>query len=396
MPARWPPLWLAAAATASGWAAVYSIGRWIILFASGPVHEDVLMYYVAAETGLRYGWSHIYDQSMFRSAGTSFPAVAQVLDSHRPFASSPLLAWMFAPLTAFPEPIVYALWTLLSLGALVLAWRIASPYAGLARFTLLLLAIGLWPVLLAFYFGQPTLIVLALVASAWWLCNKSKPVAAGGALALATLLKPQVVVLIPAALLFSGRYRAAGSWIIGCAILGLATALTLGTSGLFDWWHAVKEVQSLPVDTEYTLAHFFGTGPLTYGLWSIEGLTSLLIAWWRRRELEIVFASGLLGTAATASYFHDADYAILVLAALLVLRTSPPKWHRLWLLAGVIAMQLMTYGAEPRGPIWDFATHASQLIWDGTWLGILAAGAFGAPTKPTRTRAVAGPTWRQE
>ncbi|HEY8855707.1 MAG TPA: hypothetical protein VIN12_10665 [Candidatus Dormibacteraeota bacterium] len=58
-PAR-PPLWLAAAAVAAGWGAVYDIGRWIAAFVTFPAHEDVRIYYVAAQAGLRYGWSTIY------------------------------------------------------------------------------------------------------------------------------------------------------------------------------------------------------------------------------------------------------------------------------------------------------------------------------------------------
>jgi len=115
---RRPPLWLAAAAVAGGWAALYSIGRWLLLFALGPVHEDVLMYYAAAQVGIRHGWSAIYNQALF---GSVSPAAAEIVELHRPFASPPLLAWLFAPLTVFPEPVAFAVWTALSLVALVLA-----------------------------------------------------------------------------------------------------------------------------------------------------------------------------------------------------------------------------------------------------------------------------------
>jgi Glycosyltransferase family 87 len=376
MSARRPPLWLAVAAVSCGWAAAYSIGRWIVLFIFGPVHEDVVMYYVAAETGLKHGWAAIYDQAIFQSVSTPFPAVAQIIDKHRPFASAPLVAWLFAPLSAVPEPVAFAVWTALSLGALVLAWHIAAPYTGLRKFTLLLLALGLWPVLLVFYFGQPTMFLIALVAATWWLCAHDRPVAAGAALALATCLKPQAVLLLAAALLVSGRYRAVAGWVAGCVVLGIATVVALGPTGLVGWWHAIREVQGLPVDTEFTLAHLLGAGPLTYVLWGLQGAMALAVARWRRGELEIVLAAGLLGTAATASYFHEADYSTLVLAAWFVLRSAPPLWHRLWLLTGVIPMQLMTFGPNNLPPIWDFAVHAAQPVWDAAWLGILVASCF--------------------
>ena len=366
--ARRPPLWLAAAAVASGWAALYSIGRWLLLFAIAPVHDDVRLSYVAAEAGLRYGWSTIYDQATLRSLSSSLPEATRFIDTKTTFASTPLLAWLFAPLTAFPEPVAYVLWTVLSLAALVFAWQLTTPYTGLARLTLLLLAIGLWPVLLTFYFGQPTQLVLALLAGGWWLCVHDRPLPAGLVIAIATFLKPQAAILLPVALLVSGRYRAVASWAAGCALLGLLAIAALGPSGLMGWWHAVRGIQGLSVNTVFTLAGPLGSGPVTYLLWGLQAAIALAIAWRRRREVDIVFAVAILGTVATATYFHNSDYCILLLPAWLVLRTSPPLWHRLWLLLGIVPMQLLLtrFLAGP------------QLVWDAGWLAILAVEALPA------------------
>jgi hypothetical protein len=374
--ARRPPLWLAAAAVASGWAALYSLARWILLYAFAPVHEDVRMTYVAAEAGVRYGWSTMYDQAILRSLSAGYPAGQRHIDSLYTYLHPPLVAWLFAPLTAFPEPVAYGLWTLLSLGALVLAWHLAAPYTGLAKLTLLLLALGLWPVLFAFYFGQPTIFLIALVAATWWLSAHERPLAAGVALALATFLKPQDVALIPVALLVSGRGRVVISWAGACAALGLATAVALGPTGLVSWWQALNLGQSNPAHTLYTLANLLGTGPLTYALWGIQGAAAMFVARRRRGELDLVFAAGLLGSAAVAFHFHELDYSILVLAAWLTLRTAPPPWHRIWLLLGVLPMQLMTYGTDTVEPIWNLAWHGPQLIWDAGWLLILVVSCF--------------------
>lgn len=369
-----PPLWLAAAAVASGWAAVYSIGRWIVQFAMGPVHEDIRLTYVAAEAGVRYGWSTMYDQNVLRSLSASFPGDARYIDSVMTYVNPPLLAWMLAPLTVFSEPVAYAIWTVLSLGALVLAWYLAAPYTGLAKVTLLLLFIGLWPALLSFFFGQPVMFVVALVAIAWWLCVKEQPLATGAALALATFLKPQDVALLPLVLLATGRFRAVAGWAVGCAALGAATAVNLGPSGLASWWEAIKAGQASATHLEYTLASVFGLVPLTYALWAVQGAAAVYIARVRRAELGIIFAAGILGSAALAFHFHQADYSCLVLGAWFVLRTSPPLWHRLWLLAGVIPMQLLTY-----------LVVAPQLIWDAGWLAILVVSSFAQARAASRT-----------
>ena len=70
---RRPPLPLAAAAVAAGWGALYSIGRWIFEFITFPVHEDVRYDYVAAQAGLRFGWSKIYDFATLRALSAGFP-----------------------------------------------------------------------------------------------------------------------------------------------------------------------------------------------------------------------------------------------------------------------------------------------------------------------------------
>src|SRR5438067_13348740 len=161
---RRPPLWLASAVLACGWVAAYSVALWVFLFTRRPVREDVRMTYVAAEAGLRYGWSTSYDGSVLRSLSSVFPAGDRVIDPVLTYVNPPLLAWLFAPLTVFSEPVAYAIWTLLSLAALVLTWRIAAPYRRIARLGLLLPPLALWPVLPVFYFCHPNLLLLAPLA----------------------------------------------------------------------------------------------------------------------------------------------------------------------------------------------------------------------------------------
>jgi Glycosyltransferase family 87 len=376
-PMRRPPLWLAAAAVACAWGAVYSAALWIVLFARRPVHEDVRMTYVAAEAGLRYGWSTIYDENVLRSLSQGFPPTDRVIDPVLTYLNPPLLAWLFAPLTAFSEPVAYVIWTLFSLAALVVAWWLAAPYEGIARVAMLLLAVALWPVMLVFYFGQPDILVLALVAGTYWLLRNERPYAAGAALAVATVLKPQVVALVPMALLVSGRFRPLAAWVAVCAALGVLTVINLQGAGLASWWQALQAGQGEATHTEYTLAHFFGIGLVTYALWALQGAAALVVAWWRRPQLELVLVAGILGTTALAFHFHELDYSLLVLAAWLFLRTSPPVWQRVFLLAGVVSMQVLTYGPQTTDVAGDVATHAPQLLFDAAWLGILVVSAAG-------------------
>ena len=377
-----PPLWLAASLVAVAWGALYDAGRWVVLFLNNPVHLDFRIFYVAAEAGLRYGWARIYDVETLRALSSSFPFDESYINSSATYINPPLLAWLIAPLTIVPLPIAYAVWTLVSLGALVWAWHISAPYRGLAKFTLLLLALALWPVMDSFYYGQPSILVLALVAATWWLCAKDRSLAAGAALAFATFLKPQVVILVPLALLVSGRYRPFLAWAAGCVVLAGFSAAVLGQAGLAAWWQTLTYVQGDAGHSYFTLAHLFGAGPLTYALEGLQGAVALVIARRRRGDLNVVFALGLLGSLTFAFHLHQPDYSSLVLAAWLVLRTSPPLWHRLWLLAGIATMQAVTLGHP-----------TPQLLWDSTWLVILAVSSFfgsGASDPATRPAASSG------
>ncbi len=358
-----PPLWLASAALVAGIGAIFDITNWVVLFVRQPVHPDFRIFYVAAEAGLRYGWASAYDLTVLRSLSSSFPPGQTYIDSALPFINPPLLAWLIAPLTGLPVPAAFALWTVVSFAALVWAWFISAPYAGLRKVVLLLAALALWPVLDAFYFGQPSTLLLALVATAWWFCTKDRPLAAGAALALATALKPHTVILVPLALAASGRYRPFRSWAAICILLGAACALALGPSGISNWWQALTYGQKDTGQALFTLAYVFGSGPLTYALEGVQGVAALVVARHRRTDLNVVFAAGIVGSLALAFHLHQYDYIELILAAWLVLRTAPPLWHRLWLLAGAATLMVIDVGQ----PI-------PQLFWNAGWLLILGLG----------------------
>ena len=367
-PTSRPPLWLATAAVAAFWAATYDVATWLVQFARQPIHPDFRIFYVAAEAGVRYGWPSIYDLAKLRALSASFPAGQTYINEQLPYINPPLLAWLIAPLTLLPVPIAFALWSALSLAALVWAWQIAAPFAGLRKAALLLLALALWPVLDAFYFGQPSLMVLALVAAAWWFCLRNQPLAAGAALAVATGLKPHVVILVPFALAAAGHYRVFLAWAGACVVLTVAFVVTLGADGLSNWWQVLQYGQTDTGQSRYTLAFVVGTGPISYALELVQGAAALVIARRGRADLNVVLAAGLVGSLAVAFHLHQYDYVGLVLAAWLILRTSPPLWHRLWLLLGVASMQALSVG-QP----------VPQLIWDAGWLVILGLATSARP-----------------
>jgi hypothetical protein len=362
-----PPLRLAAATVAAAWVAAFGLAGWVALYVQQPVHKDFRIFYVAAEAGIRNGWASIYDIATLRALSSSFPPGQNFIDSETAFVNPPLFAWVIAPLTALPLPVAYGLWTALSLAALVWSWHIIAPYRGMAKLALLLAGLALWPVVDALYYGQPSLLIIGLVAATWWLCTRDRQVGAGVVLALATALKPQVVIVLPIALLVAGRGRVFIGWAAGCVALAILFAATLGQTGIERWWHALSFLQSDPHHSYFTMAYVVGLNPLTYVVEGLLGALALMIAWLRRDQLDMVFAAGLIGSLAASIHLHQSDYAELVLVAWLVLRTSPSRWQKAWLLAGIVGMQAIT-----------LAMPLPQLVLDAAWLvGVAITGVSG-------------------
>ncbi|MFI5461736.1 MAG: glycosyltransferase family 87 protein [Isosphaerales bacterium] len=359
-----PPLWLAAAAVASFWAAFLGIVLLVRTFVDDPYGNDFRVFYAAAKVGLGAGWSHIYDADLLRAASAAFPARDQIYDSAHFYVQTPLLAWIIAPLTALPEPAAFVLWSLIGLAAFVVAWVVACPFTGLGRITLLLLGLALWSVEESLRFGQPTLLMLAMVAVAWQQTRRGRPVAAGALLALAVMIKPQDAFLVPAALLVSGRIRAFLAFVASSAVLAVAFLLALGTTGVSGFLGATAMVQADPIHQFDTLAFVFGIGPVTYAAELVLGAIAMVVAYSRRAELDVVFALGLLGSVMASPHLHQPDYAFNVLAAWLVLRTGPGLAHRVWLVAGIPACQLTSIGLP-----------LPQLLWQTAWLGLIARDA---------------------
>lgn len=374
-----PPLWLGAATVAAAWVAGFALVGWLVLFVHQPVHKDFRIFYVAAEAGLKYGWASIYDLPTLRSLSGGFPPGQTTIDSATVFVNPPLLAWLIAPLTAFPVAVAYAIWTAVSLGVMVWAWRIAAPFTGIAKFALLLAGLAMWPVSDDLYYGQPCLLVIGLVATAWWLCTKDRPLIAGVALALATALKPQDVIVVPFALLAAGRVRPFLSWAAGCAVLAAAFAAVLGVTGLERWWSALTYLQSDPMHAYFTVAYALGAGPAAYLVEGVEAALAIVIAWKRRARLEVVFAAGIVGSIASSFHLHEPDYAVLVLAAWLILRSAPPRAQLAWLAAGIVSMEAVS-----------LARPLPQLVWDAVWLVMVAISSFaGSDASALATRPAA-------
>ncbi len=355
-----PPLWLSAAALTAAITVAFGVKRWLDHFISAPYSGDFRLNYVAAEIGRTRGWSHIYDLDLERQLSSGFGPVASVISPDHNFVTPPLLAWLVAPLTFFPLPTGYLIWTLISLAAVIAAWWLVCPGQGLARVTLLLIAVALYPVHYTLWLGQTGTLSLAGLALTWWLLVRERWAIAGVMLAFALFLKPQLLWLLPLALLVSGRWKPVVYCALASAILAVITVVSLGTHGLATWAGSTAYTSTTPIHSALTFAYVFGRGPVATSLEVATAAVALMLAWYRRERMDIVFALGIVGTTASAFYFHEYDPVVLIVPAWIVLASRPSLPQRAWLVVGIAAAQLIAIGL----PI-------PMLLWEVGWIGLL-------------------------
>jgi Glycosyltransferase family 87 len=224
----------------------------------------------------------------------------------------------------------------------------------------LLISLALWPVHYQFWLGQWVVATLALLALSWWLLERDRWLLAGVVLALSMLFKPQDVLLVPLALLVSGRWKpVAVAAVTGGAFAAWSLA-SLGQAGVQSWLNIAGQIHADPFQAPMTYSSLFGRGALTTGVEVLLGMVALGLAWYRRDRLDLVIVLGIVGSTASATYLHEDDIAILVLAAWIVLRAEPSVPQRIWLIVGIAAAQFLAVGLP-----------VPMLLWEPVWIGLL-------------------------
>jgi hypothetical protein len=370
---RLPPLWLTGSTVAATTMVGFGVARWIDHFRSDPNAEDFRLHAIAARIGLTDGWSHIYDLALQKAASVGLGPI----DSMHIFISPPPSAWMVVPIAWLPISTGFLIWTLMSLAGFAAAAWLVCPGPRLVRATLLLVSLALWPVHYQFWLGQWTAATLAVLAVSWWLLDRQRWMLAGVALALAFCLKPQDCLLVPVALLISGRWRPVAAFVIAGSLIAALAAASLGPDGIASWLADVGLVRADPFNAPVTYSLIFGHSSIATGVEAALGLAAISLAWYRRDRLDLVFALGVAGTIAAATYLHEDDIAMVILPAWILLRARPSLPQRLWLLVGVAAAQLLSIGLAV--PI---------LLWEPVWIGLLGLEPrlMGLRLSPGRSR----------
>jgi glycosyl transferase family 87 len=295
--------------------------------------NDLTLVFIGARIGLEHGWSQIYSLPLQHEMFTQLRPHAPFNDGER-FVSPPPFAWLVLPLVPLGAAGATYAWLALSVAALVAAWWIAVPEGWPERGLWLLGALAWYPVLYGLSLAQPDLAVLLVVAIAWRLAESNRPYAAGAVLALA-VVKPQLVLLLPVVLLASGRWKIVAAAAAATLVLGAASIVIIGGQGWTDYRALLNEAQHVTNNRYFTLAFLLGPGALSYVAQGVVVAAAAVAAYLNRHAGDArIFALAIVATALGTTYWHLQDYTVLVLAAWLYLRSSPPFAHR-WLLLGV-------------------------------------------------------------
>ena len=353
-------------------------------YLTDPLRTDFAKSYWFARIGLEFQWSHVYDLAATHR-------VAQEMGLHSsdpdiPHLYPPPVGWLVAPFALLPLPVAYALWAGGELACLGFAWRVTAR----GRLSVQLLQLGVAaafiPLVFAICLGQVVLLIMAALSAGWWLLRRGAEVPAGVALAF-LVLKPQIAILVPLALLMAGRRRAFAAFAGTCGLILGAMLLILPLPVLWAYGTRLTQTGLHPADflvySDLTTAAV-SPWPLALALQLATALAVLGTAYLVRHEAvrdELAIAAGLVGSLLIVPYLHYQDLAVLVLAGWLLVRTTPAPWQWYGLVFGFLAANSEIF-------FWAGLTRLAELGW---LAGMLAVALAGSRTRRVRMAVHADP-----
>jgi len=250
-----------------------------------------------------YDFSYITHQQAWLYIGTL-----------RPFVYPPTVLLVLAPFGLLPYWFSYAAFVL-STGALYL---VATIRLG-ADWRVLLLP----PIVFVAIAGQVTFLVGGLVILA--ASFRSRPILAGFLYGIAGVIKPQILVLLPVALITEGSWSTIFSTGAAAGILALASLAT--GADWMAWLHALLPFQKLVLGNQSLVADAI-TPYIAWGRLGalIAGCFAVGIVWlaFRTGDLSVRIIALCGGALLLSPYAMN--YELALLAPAVVVSRSPLRW----------------------------------------------------------------------
>lgn len=287
-----------------------------------------------AEPGRLYDFAHV----------TALQGLGLGPEVLRPYVNPPSALLLLAPLARLPFGASYAVLMLASLVVLLAAARrIGAPWW--------LVVLPMVPFCL--FCGQVTLLVGGLVLLG--LSFRARPWIAGLCFAVAGVIKPQVLVLLPLALAAQGAWLAIVATGVASLALCALAALLFGPQAWLDWVSAVSRFSAVVMADRALLddmvtPHAWLVAHGLNGAWA--WLLAPLVAWgvWTAFRQDAPWPDRLIallgGGLLLSPYAMNYELALLAPAvAAYLARTDDRRWMAYAGLAAIYAMNGMTGAA---------------------------------------------------
>jgi hypothetical protein len=317
------------------------------------VETDFRIWYAAATIGPHSGWSHLYDTAY------QMAAVEAVWPGSRylVFANPPVAAWIVLPFTLLPFTAALALWTVLSLTVLVGVSQAFSSGQPASRAVYALSVLGFLPTFVMVEAAPLSPIVFGAIGACALLLIRRHELAAGAVLSL-LMVKFNLALLVPLALLAAGWWRTFAAWLVTSAGLGLISIAATGQQGVLQFIQLNTDYLTDTYHLNYSLATLLGS-PTAWAAAAVATVAvTLATAWWHRgKGPQGPIAAGIVGTLLINHHLTPADFTILLIAVWLVLDARPRPWLR------VLAVGLWAAGwTSSLGLAWPVAVMEALLL----------------------------------
>ncbi|MDQ6693636.1 MAG: glycosyltransferase 87 family protein [Chloroflexota bacterium] len=316
--------------------------------ADGPYGKDFTVFLTGASVLVEGHGGNLYDIATQTSAQHEVSGGLRFAGGLLPFNYPPYVAFLFIPLTFVSPGLAYYIWLAVQWGLLLgLALSVRANFrkwtgnAPTLQSNMLLLFCFV-PVIEALLMGQMSLVLLSLWWSIFVSWRQGKWTQLGVALALA-MFKPQMAVLLVAALVVQRRWRALAV-ALGTSILLWGGALLFCGPGVVGGYLNMLQLSSTTIGT---LGFYPASMPNVRGLLTILGVSPQL-------SLQVAIFLWLASIAATARLWRT-RYSLATcfgLTALVAVLFSPHLYihDASLLMATVWCVQLARaeHGLEPR------------------------------------------------
>jgi len=348
---------------------------------------DFIEFYMAGRILNDQDGANLYDLAVQERVCREI--VPDALSLPLPFMYPPFVATAFRPLAWLPYPAA----TFVFLLTIVLVYVAAlaalidrfGPPSWPERAAVVVAALSFAPFAVYSWLGaQVSVVGFAAIALALREEDRGRRFSSGLALSLC-VYKPTLLVLVLPMLVVTGRFRQVGGFVLGAALLAVASVAAVGAEGVRDWfdkltWMSAQATagQSMFVSPHryVDLTTFFRLLPYGRSSLGMSLLTVLVVAgsavlayaWWRSRRAGrsvrlLVWAATISSTLLINVYSPAYDAILVVVAGLLAfaaLRDRQSSWLRLGTM--MIVLYLAPWLSELATPHLRLQFHTVALV----------------------------------